>query len=134
MSEHLEAAMDQFRQGRRRKYGPYNTDKPPTDEEITGQTPEQRDSFSLFTAEQLAEETRSVRWEVTFGDVIKIRDQAEMIMAACRLIIERTRDHAAGPDKQRVDCRREAASAARALTRFNGKTPYGEKRKRPRNY
>lgn len=122
-----------FGSGRKRKYGPYNTDKPPTDEELAGQTPEQR-NFSLFTAEQLAEETRSVRWEINFGDVIKIRDQAEMVMAACRAIIDRTRDHSAGPDKQRVDCRREAASAARALTRFNGKTPYGEKRKRPRNY
>lgn len=61
MSEHLEAAMDQFRQGRRRKYGPYDVTKPPTDDELAGQTPEQRVDFSLFSPQQLEQETRTVR-------------------------------------------------------------------------
>ncbi len=133
MSEHLEAAMDQFRQGRRRKFGPYNTDKPPTDEELAGQTPEQH-AFSLFTAEQIEQETRTVRLDITFGDVIKIRDQCEMILSACRIIMEKTRQHDIGSERQRVDCRREAASLGRALTRFNGKTPYGDTKKKPRAY
>lgn len=134
MSEHLEAAMDQFRQGRRRKYGPYDVTKPPTDEELDGQTPEQREDFSLFSPQQLEQETRTVRLDISFGDVIKIRDQCEMIMSACRIIMEKTRQHDIGQERQRVDCRREAASLGRALTRFNGKTPYGDTRKKPRSY
>lgn len=134
MSDHLEAAMNQFRQGRRRKYGPYDVTKPPTDEELDGQTPEQREDFSLFSPQQLEQETRTVRLDISFGDVIKIRDQCEMIMSACRIIMEKTRQHDIGPERQRVDCRREAASLGRALTRFNGRTPYGDTRKKPRSY
>jgi hypothetical protein len=134
MSDHLEAAMTQFRQGRRRKYGPYDVTKPPTDEELSGQTPAQREDHSLFSPQQLEQETRTVRLDVSFGDVLKIRDQCEMIIAACRIIMEKTRQHDIGSERQRVDCRREAASLGRALTRFNGKTPYGDTRKRPRSY
>ncbi|HEY1034962.1 MAG TPA: hypothetical protein VGE09_08275 [Pseudoxanthomonas sp.] len=134
MSEHLEAAMNQFRQGRRRKYGPYDVTKPPTDEELAGQTPEQREDFSLFSPQQLEQETRTVRLDISFGDVVKIRDQCEMIMSACRIIMEKTRQHDIGSERQRVDCRREAASLGRALTRFNGKTPYGDSKKKTRSY
>ena len=134
MSEHLEAAMDQFRQGRRRKYGPYDVTKPPTEEELSGQTPAQREDYSLFSPQQLEQETRTVRLDISFGDVIKIRDQCEMVMAACRIIMEKTRQHDIGSERQRVDCRREAASLGRALARFNGKTPYGDTKKKPRAY
>lgn len=134
MSEHLEAAMDQFRQGRRRKYGPYDVTKPPTDDELAGQTPEQRVDFSLFSPQQLEQETRTVRLNVSFGDVIKIRDQCEMILSACRIIMEKTRQHDLGSERQRIDCRREAASLGRALARLNGKTPYGDTRKKGRSY
>lgn len=129
----LEDAMEGFIR-RRRKYGPYNTDKPPTDEDLDGQTPAQRDDYSLFSPQQLEQETRTVRLDVSFGDVLKIRDQCEMIMAACRIIMEKTRQHDIGSERQRVDCRREAASLGRALTRFNGKTPYGDTKKKSRSY
>lgn len=134
MSEHLESAMNQFRQGRRRKYGPYDVAKPPTEEELSGQSPAQREDFSLFSPQQLEQETRTVRLDVSFGDVLKIRDQCEMIMSACRIIMEKTRQHDIGSERQRVDCRREAASLGRALTRFNGKVPYGDTKKKPRSY
>lgn len=134
MSENLETAMNQFRQGRHRKYGPYDVTKPPTEEELSGQTPAQREDYSLFSPQQLEQETRTVRLDVSFGDVLKIRDQCEMIMSACRIIMEKTRQHDIGSERQRVDCRREAASLGRALTRFNGKVPYGDTKKKPRSY
>lgn len=129
----MDMATGPFR-GRKRKYGPFDITKPPTEEELNGQTPDQRERFSLFTPEQVEQETRTVRLDVSFGDVIKIRDQMEMIMEACRIIIEKTRQHDIGPVRQRVDARREAASLGRALTRFNGRTPYGDTRKKPRQY
>jgi len=130
----LEEAMDNFTRGRRRKYGPIDLTKPPTEEELNGQTPQQREDYSLFSPQQIEQETRTVRLDISFGDVVKIRDQMEMIMSACRIIMEKTRQHDIGSERQRVDCRREAASLGRALTRFNGKVPYGDTRKKPRSY
>ena len=43
----LEEAMDNFTRGRRRKYGPIDLTKPPTEEELNGQTPQQREDYSL---------------------------------------------------------------------------------------
>jgi len=83
------------------------------------------DRFSLYTPEQVETLTKPVRWEVTFEDVIKVRDQCEMVMAACRLIMESTRKHDLGSIRQRIEARREAASLGAALSIFNGKTPYG---------
>jgi hypothetical protein len=95
---------------------------------------DEADRFSLYTKEQAEQETRSVRLDITFTDPIKIRDQFEMILAAARIIMEKTRQHDIGSIRQRVDARREAASLGRALTRFNGKTPYGDSKKKPRQY
>ena len=91
-----------------------------------------QDRFSLFSPEQITQETRTVRLDVSFGDVLKIRDQCEMIMAACRIIMEKTRQHDIGSVRQRIDSRREAASLGRALARFNGKVPYGDTPKKKR--
>ena len=92
------------------------------------------DRYPLHTPQQIEQETRTVRLDVSFGDVIKIRDQCEMIMEACRIIMEKTRQHDIGSIRQRIDARQEAASLGRALARFNGKTPYGDSRKKPRDY
>ena len=108
----------------------------PTAEELAQQPHkgDDADRFSLYTKEQAEQETRSVRLDITFTDPIKIRDQFEMILAAARIIMEKTRQHDLGSIRQRVDARREAASLGRALTRFNGKTPYGDSKKKPRQY
>lgn len=97
-------------------------------------TGEHADRFPLYTPEQIEQETRTVRLDVSFEDVVKIRDQCEMIMEGLRIIMEKTREHKLGSIRQRIDARREAASLGRALTRFNGKTPYGDSRKKPRQY
>lgn len=97
------------------------------------------DRFTLYTPEQIERETRNVRLDIAFGHgpndpgaVIKIRDQAEMIIACMRQIIELTRKHDAGSINQRIECRREAASLGARLTMFNGKTPFGYAKKKPR--
>lgn len=90
------------------------------------------DRFSLYTPEQIMAETRSVRLDLSFGEVIKIRDQAEMVIAAMREIIAATRKHDIGTVRQRIEARAEAASLGRALTRLNGKTPHGEWKPKPK--
>lgn len=97
------------------------------------------DRFTLYTPEQIERETRNVRLDINFGKephdpgaVIKIRDQAEMIIACMQEIIRLTRKHDAGSIIQRVECRREAASLGARLTMFNGKTPFGYAKKKPR--
>lgn len=87
---------------------------------------EDADRFSMYTPEQIEKETVDVKLCITFGDVIKVRDQAEMIIAGMRAIIEKTRNHDLGSIRQRIECRAEAASVGRALTRFNGRTPWGD--------
>lgn len=84
------------------------------------------DRLSLYTRDQQEAETRDVKLMITFGDVIKVRDQAEMIIEAMRAVIAITRQHDLGSVRQRIQARSEAASCGRALSRFNGKTPYGE--------
>ena len=104
----------------------------PSQEELDQQphTGDDADRYSLYTAEQIEAETRDVKICLTFGDgpgaVMKIRDQAEMIIAGMRAIIEKTRQHDIGSVRQRIEARAEAASCGRTLTRFNGRTPYGE--------
>lgn len=125
-------------QGRRRGHRPLSITNLPSDEELDSQMRaddpigEHADRFPLYTPEQIQQETRTVRLDITFDDVIKIRDQIEMILEGCRIIMEKTREHRLGSTRQRVDARREAASLGRALTRFNGKTPYGDSRRNPR--
>jgi len=122
--------------GRQRKYGPYDTGKPPTEDELDeqAQSGDDADKYSLFTPQQIEDETRNVRLDVSFGDVVKIRDQAEMIMACMREIIQMTRQHDLGSIRQRVQARREGQSLSRVLARFNGKCPRGDwkpKKKQP---
>jgi hypothetical protein len=88
------------------------------------------DRFTLYTQEQIEQETRNVRLDMSFSEPIKIRDQAEMIIAAMREVIAATRRHDIGSIRQRVEARREAASLGAALTVFNGKTPYGFSKKK----
>jgi hypothetical protein len=123
-------------QGRRRAHRPLSLEGLPTAEDLAASPHkgEDADRFSLYTREQVEQEARTVRLDITFDDPIKIRDQFEMIMAAARIIMEKTRQHDIGSIRQRIDARREAASLGRALTRFNGKTPYGDSKKRPRQY
>lgn len=123
-----------FGRGRQRKYVGYNTAKLPSGQELADQAHDgaEADRNSLFTVEQIAEETRTVRLDVSFTDPIKIRDQCEMLIEACQIIIEKTRDHDIGSIRQRIDCRREAASLGRALARFNGKTSRGDYARRPK--
>ena len=84
------------------------------------------DRLSLYRPDQIDAETRDVKLTISFGDVIKVRDQAEMIRDAMQAVIDTTRQHDLGSVRQRIQARAEAASCGRALSRFNGKTPYGE--------
>lgn len=108
----------------------------PTEEELANQPHkgEAADRFTLYRPDQIADLTRDVRLVVTFGDVIKVRDQMEQIIEAARKVIEVTRNHDIGSVRQRIEARQEAASLGRVLTRFNNRTPYGEKPKKRRAY
>jgi hypothetical protein len=120
--------------GRRREKRTIDLDGLPSQEELDSvpHRGEDADRFSLYNAVQIEAETRDVRLTITFGDVIKVRDQAEMIIAGMRAIIEKTRQHDIGSIRQRIEARSEAASVGRALTRFNGRTPYGDWKPKPR--
>ena len=121
-------------QGRRREHRPLSITNLPSREELDASPHrgDDADRFSLYTPEQIEAETRDARLTITFGDVIKVRDQAEMIIAGMRAIIEKTRQHDLGSIRQRVEARAEAASVGRALTRFNGRVPYGDWKPKPR--
>lgn len=115
-----------LRFGRKKKYVGYNTAHLPTDAENDLQTPEQQERFSLYTPDQLAHETRTVRLEISFdqGRLHQTREQAKMIIEAMQQVILATRRHmisARGESLQRVAARKEAASCARALNILNGK-------------
>lgn len=115
--------------GRGRAHRPVNLDTTlPSAEELSS-TPhkgDDADRFTLYRPDQVEAETRTVRFDITFDDVIKIRDQFEMVMAAARIIMETTRKHDIGSIRQRIEARREAQSLSRTLARFNGKCPRGD--------
>lgn len=119
-------------QGRRRAHRPTSLEGLPSAEDLAQQPHkgEDADRFTLYTAEQVESETKDVKLCLTFGGgagaAMKIRDQAEMVIAAMRAIIEKTRQHDIGSIRQRIEARAEAASLGRALSRFNGRTPHGE--------
>lgn len=119
-------------QGRRRAHRPISLAGLPTAEDLAASTHkgDDADRFTQYTPAQIEAETRTVRLDITFGEVISIRDQAEMIIANMQEIIRLTRDRDIGSIRQRVDCRREAAGLGAALKFFNGRTPYGYKRKK----
>lgn len=115
-------------QGRRRAHRPTSIEGLPTAEELASvpHTGDDADRFTLYTPEQIEAESKDVKLSITFGEPIKIRDQAEMIIAGMRAIIEKTRQHDIGSIRQRIEARAEAASLGRALSRFNGRTPHGD--------
>lgn len=137
MSDHHEASTGPYRpgHGRRRAHRPMSIEGPPSPEELTQHAERHKgddaDRFTLYTPAQIESETKDVKLCVTFGPddpaaVIKIRDQAEMVIAGMRAIIDKTRQHDLGSVRQRIEARAEAASLGRALSRFNGRTPHGE--------
>jgi len=125
----------QARRGRNRAHRPASIEGLPTAEDLAASPHkgDDADRFSLYTPAQIENETKDVKLCITFGEgptdpaaVIKIRDQAEMIIAGMRAIIEKTRQHDIGSIRQRIESRAEAASIGRALSRFNGRTPHGD--------
>src|SRR5690242_4336308 len=109
---------------RRRAHRPISLDSLPTPEELAAQPHEgdAADRFSLYTPEQIEALTKNAKIAMTFDEPIKIRDQAEMIMACMRVVIELTRGHKIGAVRQRIETRREVGSLVERLTIFNGKT------------
>jgi hypothetical protein len=104
---------------RKKRAGKISLGGLPTAEELARQTPEQAERFPLYTPKQLEAETRTVRLDITFRDVMQTRRQAQMIIAAMQVVITTTRQHRRGGAAQRVEARKEAASCARALNILN---------------
>lgn len=117
---------------RRRAHRPISITGLPTAEDLAQQPHkgEKADQFSLYTPEQIEALTKDAKLTMTFGEPIKIRDQAEMIIACMRVVVELTRSHDQGSIRQRIETRREIASLVERLTLFNGGTPYGYRRKK----
>lgn len=120
------------RYSRGRGQRPVSIEGLPTPDELAQQRHEGEaaDRFSLYTPEQIEALTKDAKIQMTFGEPIKIRDQAEMIMACMRVVIELTRGHKIGSIRQRIETRREIASLVERLTIFNGRTPYGYRKKK----
>lgn len=112
---------------RKRSHRPISLEGLPTPEELASSphAGEAADRFSMYTPEQQATETRTVRMDLTFEEVITIRDQWEMIAAAAQIILASTRKRDLGSIRQRIECRREAASLSKQLALMQGKTPRG---------
>lgn len=107
----------------KRQYLGYDTAKPPTEAEIAEQTEEQREVAPLWTPEQIREETRNVRVDISFEDVARIRAQIEMVQECAKVVIGIAKQHDLGSTQQRVRMRQEWDSLRRALARFNGRKP-----------
>lgn len=121
------------RPGQRRQIGTESIENLPSEADLDSQmrpddpAGEHADRYSLFTPQQIEDETRTVRIDMSFGDPLKIRDQAEMILACMQEIIRKTREHRLGSTRQRIDARREADSLRKTMARFNGKCPHGDR-------
>jgi hypothetical protein len=139
MSDTQEGHMGPYRgfYDRKRRGTKISIEGPVTPEELAEHASKHKgddaDRFTLYTPAQIEAETKDVKICLTFGRgtsdpaaVIKIRDQAEMVIAGMRAIIEKTRQHDIGSIRQRIEARAEAASLGRALSRFNGRTPHGD--------
>ncbi len=118
----------------RGKIGAISMDKPPTQEEVAQQLERHKgddaDRYSLYRPEQIEKATKEARIAMFFDEPMKIRDQAEMIVEAMKIVIALTRDHDRGSINQRIECRREIGSLVERLTLFNNKTPYGYTKKK----
>jgi hypothetical protein len=112
-------------QGRRRAHRPISLEGPPTAQELAQQphTGEEADRLSLYRPDQIDIDTRTVRLDITFRDVARFREQAEMVVACMQEIIRLSKSHDLGSIKQRIYARMEADSLRRALAKFNGKKP-----------
>ena len=110
---------------RRRGNRTINLDNRPTQKELADQphTGEDADRFSLYRPDQIEIDTRTVRFDMTFKDVARFREQAEMIRSCMDEIIRLSKSHDLGSIKQRIYARMEADSLRRALAKFNGKKP-----------
>ena len=97
----------------------------PTQEELDSQPHkgEDADRFTLYRPDQIDIDTRTVRFDMTFRDVARFREQAEMIRSCMDEIIRLSKSHDLGSIKQRIYARSEADSLRRTLARFNGKKP-----------
>jgi hypothetical protein len=119
-------------QWRRNRASKVSLDGLPTAEELAQQPHkgDDADRFSLYTPEQIEVATKNVRLDISFEEIIKVRDQAEMIKAAMDIIIALTKQHDIGSINQRIEARREAHALGQKLSLFNNKTPYGFSKKR----
>lgn len=88
------------------------------------------DRFPEWDRETIEQETRNVRFDLSFGNSTSIRQQAEMLKGLLDDVIAKTREHHLGEIKQRMEARRIADYGRRQLARFNGKTPHGDTYKR----
>ena len=87
---------------------------------------ERADRFSTYAPNEIEAETRAVRLDLSFLDVIAIRDQCSMIIAAMTEIQAITTEHHKGAIKQRMECRRVADAVRRTLARSKGQVPRGD--------
>ena len=114
---------------RRRAHRPLSLEGLPSEEELaqhaTRHKGEAADRYSLYTPDQLEKETRPGRLGMTFGEPLKIRNQAEMIRECMDIIIRMTRDRDLGSTRLRIEARREFQSLGERLSILNDKTPYG---------
>lgn len=78
------------------------------------------DRFSLYRPDQVEKLTTPVRIDLTFEDPIAIRSQAVLAIEALQQIIRLTREHKIGSIRQRIECRKEAASLGRAIRFLHG--------------
>ena len=122
------------RYAKNKGHRPVSIEGLPTDEELAEHAKrhkgENADRFTLYTPEQIDALTKDARITLTFRDVIKIRDQAEMVRACMEVVIKLTRRHDMGSVQQRIETRREIASLIERLGLFNDRTPYGYRPKR----
>lgn len=93
---------------------------------------EHADRFSTFFPEEIEQETRNVRIDLTFGSPIDIRRQAQMVIGFMQDAIAKTKEHHLGEIKQRIEARRIIDAGRRQLARFNGKQPHGDTYKKPK--
>ncbi len=92
------------------------------DPRVSHERPVDVDPRTLYD-EEIERDTRNVRLDVSFGDVIKVRDQAEIIRDGMDEIIAITRNKGYDDVTARRWARRQAAALSRTLARMNGKEP-----------
>lgn len=97
------------------------------DPKVHHERPIEVDPRTLYQAE-IERDTRAVRLDMSFKDIIKVRDQAELIKSVMEEIIDITRKKDLDDVSARRWARRQAAATSRTLTRFHGRVPRGDYR------